>query len=109
MNSKLTSSRLETGSALAADFASRKFIMTVDVDGWPSLLHFYDVAYDYSKAEPLEKVEEGLQRLLNLFEKHQIFATFFTTGDMARMHHEMIKKIFQKGHEIGCHGFLHLN
>ena len=108
MNSNLNTSHLETGSGLADKFASHKFIMTVDVDGWPSLLHFYGVAYEYSKAEPLEKVEEGLQRLIDLFEKHQIFATFFTTGDMARMHPEMIRKISKKGHEIACHGFLHL-
>jgi peptidoglycan/xylan/chitin deacetylase (PgdA/CDA1 family) len=108
MSSTLSSNHPETGSALGTKFASHKFIMTVDVDGWPSLLSFYGVAHDYSKAEPLENVEEGLQRLLDLFEKHQIFATFFTTGDMARMHPEMVRKIFKKGHEIACHGLLHL-
>lgn len=82
--------------------------MSVDVDGWPSLLGFYGVQYDYSKAEPLEKVEVGLQRLLDLFEKHRILATFFTTGDMARVHPEMIRKIHSRGHEIACHGLLHL-
>ena len=90
------------------DVFKRYFVMTVDIDGWPSLLGFYGVKYDYSKAEPLEEVEVGIQRLLELFAKHRIFATFFTTGDMARVHPEMVRNIDKRGHEIACHGLNHL-
>jgi len=84
------------------------FLMTVDVDGWPSLLRFYNVAHDFSLADQQVKVEVGASRLLDLFEQHRVFATFFVTGEMAKRHPKMVKSIRQRGHEIACHGLLHL-
>ena len=86
----------------------RCFMMTVDVDGWWSLLNFYGVAHTISQAEAQVKVEDGIQRLLDLFEKNGVLATFFVTGDMARRHPNSVKEIYKRGHEVACHGLLHL-
>lgn len=91
------------------NFPTRKlFIMTVDVDGWPSLLRFYGVDHDTSKADSQVQIEIGVSRLLNLFEKHGILATFFVTGEMATRHQHMVESIVEKNHEIACHGLFHL-
>lgn len=81
--------------------------MTVDVDGWSSLLSFYSVDHDPLRANRQVSVEEGIQRLLHLFEKHTIKATFFVTGEMAQEHVQAIRKIRWNGHEIACHGLTH--
>ncbi len=52
-------------------------------------------------------VEEGTFRLLELFAREKIPATFFTTGDVAERYPSIIKQIVDLGHELGCHGYSH--
>jgi hypothetical protein len=82
-------------------------VMTVDVDGWSSLLRFYGVEHDASMADAQVNVEAGVSRLLDLFANHGISTTFFVTGDMASRHPHMVKTIGKKGHEVACHGLYH--
>ncbi len=52
-------------------------------------------------------MEEGLPKLLDLFKKEKIKATFFVTGKMAEQYPDIIYRIPQEGHELGCHGYTH--
>lgn len=52
-------------------------------------------------------MEEGLPKLLDLFKKEGIKATFFATGVMAEQYPELINRIQEEGHELGCHGYTH--
>ena len=88
-------------------FSQNLFVMTVDVDGWSSLLSFYGIDHDASQADAQVNIETGVSRLLNLFGKHRIFATFFIAGEMARKHPSMVEIISKKGHEVACHGLFH--
>lgn len=81
--------------------------MTVDVDGWSSLLRFYAVDHDPLEADLQVSVEDGILRLLHLFEKHEIKATFFVAGEMARRHGWVIREIWRDVHEVACHGLTH--
>lgn len=85
----------------------RTFVMTVDVDGWSSLLKFYSINHDPLEANSQVSVDEGVLRLLKLFEKHEIKATFFVTGEMAKKHSNLMRKIREGGHEVACHGLTH--
>lgn len=83
------------------------FIMTVDVDSWSSLLNYYSIDRDVSMVDAKVNIEEGLDKLLRLFDQHTIKATFFVPGEVAKRHEEAILKIHRKGHEIACHGLTH--
>ncbi len=52
-------------------------------------------------------MEEGLPELLDLFKKENIKATFFVTGMMAKQYPDLIHRIPDEGHELGCHGYTH--
>lgn len=52
-------------------------------------------------------VEQGLPRLLHLYEKHNIASTFFFTGEFVEKFPRVITNVKKKGHEIGCHGYSH--
>src|SRR5262245_43688144 len=52
-------------------------------------------------------VVHGTPRLLALFQKEGVSATFFTTGDVARRFPETVRQIVAGGHELGCHGDSH--
>lgn len=52
-------------------------------------------------------MEEGLPKLLDLFKTERITATFFVTGMMAEQFPDLIYRILEEGHELGCHGYTH--
>ena len=51
----------------------------------------------------------GLQRILELLEKHRIRATFFTPGWTAQQYQNEVREIAERGHEVATHGYLHEN
>jgi polysaccharide deacetylase family protein (PEP-CTERM system associated) len=54
-----------------------------------------------------ERVPATTQLILSALDRHDARITFFTTGDVARRHPELVREIFDRGHEIACHGDLH--
>lgn len=56
---------------------------------------------------PTERVVKNTERILDLLERHDTIATFFTLGQVAEHYPGLVKKIHNKGHEIGVHGYDH--
>ncbi len=53
------------------------------------------------------RVERNVDRLLELFDRHQARATFFTLGWVAERLPDMLRRIAAAGHEIASHGMSH--
>lgn len=53
------------------------------------------------------RVPANTRRYLDLFARHRVRCTFFTVGDVARRHPELVREIAGAGHEIACHSDLH--
>ncbi|MCZ4291011.1 polysaccharide deacetylase family protein [Hoeflea alexandrii] len=51
--------------------------------------------------------KRGVPRMLEIFARHGIHATFFVPGYDAEHFPEAVKAIHAAGHEIGAHGYLH--
>jgi peptidoglycan-N-acetylglucosamine deacetylase len=55
-----------------------------------------------------EKVyKEGMPRLLELYQKYDVTATFFFTAHIAKLIPEVVKMVIPYGHEVGSHGYTH--
>jgi polysaccharide deacetylase family protein (PEP-CTERM system associated) len=54
-----------------------------------------------------DMLEESVYPLLDILDKNQAKATFFTTDLVVQKYPDLIKKIHDHGHEIGSHGFRH--
>jgi peptidoglycan/xylan/chitin deacetylase (PgdA/CDA1 family) len=52
-------------------------------------------------------VTEGAPRLLDLFAREHVPATYFVTGDTADRHPGAVRDLVAAGHELGCHGMTH--
>lgn len=50
---------------------------------------------------------EYLDSMLNTLDKHQVKTTFFLDGSWAKKYPDEVKKIAQRGHEIGNHAYSH--
>ncbi|WAC14777.1 polysaccharide deacetylase family protein [Dyadobacter pollutisoli] len=83
---------------------TEKFVMlTFDLEE-------FDIPEEYgqtvSEYDQMNVTLSGMERLLKVLEKHQINATFFTTGNFARYNSSLIKKLAEK-HEIASHAMYH--
>lgn len=53
--------------------------------------------------------EEYIPEMLDLFKENNIKITFFPTGKWAEKNPALLKTIYKEGHEIGNHGYSHLD
>ncbi|EJI2063713.1 polysaccharide deacetylase [Campylobacter coli] len=82
----------------------------VDIDavaGWLGSYGGEDSPDDISRG--LFAGEVGVPRLLKLFKKYNIPATWFAPGHSIETFPEQMKMIVDAGHEIGAHGYSHEN
>ena len=54
------------------------------------------------------RVEANMERILALFERNGVRATFFTLGWIAERYPAMVRRIVEQGHELASHGYGHL-
>ena len=76
-------------------------LLTFDIEEW---------YLNHQKSGPIEKYAEFdryLDAILNKLDERKFKATFFCVGEMGRSFPEVIRKIQQRGHEIGCHSNIH--
>jgi len=53
------------------------------------------------------RVEANVDRLLDVFARYDVRATFFTLGWIAERHGAMVRRIVAAGHELASHGSVH--
>lgn len=79
-------------------------ILTFDVEDWYNC-DFISGDMDWGKHEV--RIYEGVDRILNELQKRGLKGTFFCLGWLAEHHPEVIRKIYEQGHQIGCHSYQH--
>jgi len=77
--------------------------MSVDLEDYYCDLPFVD----WPKYQ--ERVTDNTKLILDLFERYNVSATFFTLGYVAEKFPELIETIVAKGHEIATHSYAHLD
>ncbi|WP_153798086.1 polysaccharide deacetylase family protein [Foetidibacter luteolus] len=79
-------------------------IMTVDLEEW---FHaFYEA--DSGAWDNLEsRINRNTDYILDVFTKHDVGATFFIVGWIARKYPELVKRIAGAGFDIGSHSDMH--
>lgn len=81
--------------------------MTIDVEDYfhVSALSESIARSDWSKME--YRAEANTERLLEMFEQHNVRSTFFVLGWVTRRSPQLVRRIHAAGHEIACHGLTH--
>ena len=84
-----------------------KNVMSIDLEDWFCVYNLSRlIPYaDWDKCE--SRVEGNTLRLLELFRKHQVEATFFVLGWVADRFPDLVREIEHEGHEIASHGYSH--
>ena len=85
-----------------------KNAMTCDVEDYFQVSAFAPYIDRASWQSRECRVEANIERILALYERHDVRATFFTLGWIAERYPQMVKKIVAAGHELASHGYGHL-
>jgi polysaccharide deacetylase family protein (PEP-CTERM system associated) len=83
-------------------------LLTVDLEEW--YVAEAIASHCSYKDWPLltSTVVDNSRRLLSLFERKQVRATWFVLGYCAERHPDLIREIVDCGHEIACHSYRHV-
>lgn len=81
--------------------------MTVDVEDYFHVAAFEDNIDPANWSNYTTRVEKNTGALLELFAKKGLTATFFVLGWVAERYPELVKSIYNAGHEIASHGYSH--
>lgn len=82
-------------------------IMSIDLEDWFCAYNISRVIPPREWAAQESRVELNTLRLLDLFRRHGIEATFFALGWVASRCPDLLKEIERQGHEIASHGYSH--
>ena len=78
-------------------------VFSVDLEDWYQGI---EKPFDSWGIYP-HRLRKGLDKLLELLEKHNTSATFFTLGWIGEKYPKLIRELSSAGHEIASHGFYH--
>ncbi len=81
--------------------------ISVDLEDWYHICGIDDTSVRSKRQGCNARLEENIDKILNLFKQHDVHATFFTVGLIAENSPAIIKKIAEAGHELASHGFAH--
>jgi len=81
--------------------------MTVDVEDYFQASAFDRVVSRVSWDSIDSRVVQNTNRLLELFDRVGVRATFFVLGWVADRHPELVRQIAASGHEVASHGYHH--
>lgn len=85
-----------------------KNILTVDVEDW---YHICDIEHILPRSmwdRCESRVLFNLEKILNLFNRFRVRATFFVLGYIVERNPEALKMVQSGGHEIASHGYEHV-
>ena len=81
--------------------------MTVDVEDYFHVSAFSESIDRSDWGKHTLRVERNTHQLLDLFDGHDIKATFFVLGWVADRVDGLVSEIASRGHEVACHGYSH--
>lgn len=82
-------------------------LLTVDLEEW-FVAEIFSGRFKPADWPSLKStVVKNTHRLLDLFHRKNVKATFFVLGWCAEKYPDLMREIVAEGHEIGCHSFQH--
>jgi polysaccharide deacetylase family protein (PEP-CTERM system associated) len=81
--------------------------LTIDVEDYFQVSAFVPYIARSTWEELPCRVEQNVDRILELLAQNGVHATFFTLGWIAERYPQMVQRIVSGGHELASHGYAH--
>ena len=82
--------------------------MSVDVEDYFQVSAFERYVPRHDWPHRPTRVEANVDKILSLFDEHEVKGTFFTLGWIAERFPAMVRRIASEGHEVASHGWSHV-
>ena len=82
-------------------------ILTFDIEEWFHILDNNSTKTESNWNFYEERIYSNMDKIFSLIEKHNLKATFFIVGWIAKKYPDIVKKIDNRGHQIGSHTHMH--
>src|SRR5438105_6484618 len=102
--SRLTPDAMEASAANASAVVNA---LTIDVEDYFQVSAFAPYIARSTWEERPCRVEQNIDRILELLSTTGVHATFFTLGWIAERYPQMVRRIVSGGHELASHGYAH--
>jgi len=79
-------------------------LLGIDFEDW---FHPELIKKNLDKEDTKPIIINGIDKIINLLNKHDTLATFFVVGELLEYKPEILDKILENGHEIGFHTMYH--
>jgi peptidoglycan-N-acetylglucosamine deacetylase len=80
-----------------------KNALVIDLEHWYS----NEFLTEYLPSEKVDQDLEAVMPILDLLDRYNVRATFAVLGTFAERHPELVKHIYDKGHELQSHAYSH--
>jgi polysaccharide deacetylase family protein (PEP-CTERM system associated) len=87
--------------------SQHRHILSVDVEDYFQVEAFADDVDTATWETWPSRVEANTNRVLDLFARHQVNATFFFVGWVADHFPQLVRRALADGHEVACHSYGH--
>lgn len=77
-------------------------ILTFDIEEW-----YLEKMYFGDHAEKYKEFDRYLGEILDALDERNIKGTFFCVGGLGREFPDVVKRIAERGHDVGCHSDVH--
>lgn len=77
-------------------------VLTFDLEHWYTATLVRDAV-----ADPVDRIETSVERVLDLLADHDTSATFFVVGEVAEEYPDLVARVSREGHELATHGHTH--
>jgi len=94
-----------TNKAASSDAPAH--ILTVDVEDYFHVEAFAGTVSRTTWDQYSPRVVDNSRRLLDIFDRHDVKATFFVLGWVAERFPTIVREIHERGHELACHSYWH--
>lgn len=78
-------------------------ILTFDIEEW-----YIEKAFRGGRAFKYQEFDATLSKVLDELDRLKIKGTFFCVGKLASEFPDVVRRIASRGHEIGCHSYIHV-
>jgi polysaccharide deacetylase family protein (PEP-CTERM system associated) len=82
-------------------------ILSVDLEDYFQVEAFAGVVSRSEWDRFPSRVENNCRRLLDIFDRHSVKATFFVLGWIADRFPGLVREVHERGHELACHSYWH--
>ncbi|MBI2830662.1 MAG: polysaccharide deacetylase family protein [Chloroflexi bacterium] len=77
--------------------------LSIDLEPW----YVSEFLAKYLPQDRDDQIEDSVRPVLELLEKNNTKATFFVLGTVAEKYPELVREIYERGHEVASHGYSH--